>query len=124
MKFRIWNKQLKRFVSEDEWFINGKGEVFFHDIMDYELVNTDSNNVVVQRFTEMVDKNGKEIYEGDILNILNHDQPEEVLYISDGNTAFGFFKHEDYEKTTGRFECLGDYTGPDGYEIIGNIFEK
>lgn len=39
MKFRIYNKNLERYVDHDkEWFINSLAEVFFWDIMEGELV--------------------------------------------------------------------------------------
>lgn len=68
MKFRIWNKSLGKFVKPDEWYINGDGEVFYHDLMDGDLILT-KDNCIVQKFTELYDIYGKPIYEGDLVKI-------------------------------------------------------
>lgn len=122
LKFRVWN------VIEGKW--NGihnqepkmVGELCCHKGI-YLIPESTSRNLIVQQFTGLKDKNGKEIYEGDIVNIFNHNQAEEVMYEPCG-TAFGFFKHDSASREDGTFEVLSDYTGCDGYEIIGNIFEN
>lgn len=72
MKFRIWNKNLKRYATPDEWYINGEGEVFFHDRMDGDLVKAHPDNITIQRYTELKDRNYNEIYEGDIVTVVNY----------------------------------------------------
>ena len=120
MKFRIWNKQLKRFVSPEEWFINGNGEVFYHDIMDGELVNADSSNYIVQRFTELYDRNKNPIYEGDKLIYPTHkDEGDMVVSYQFGKWMINEMDDLNdywYDNTD-----VGDITT---LQIIGNIFEK
>jgi hypothetical protein len=38
--------------------------------------------------------------------------------------GFGFFAHDSKERDLGGFMFLSDWTGPDGYEVIGNIYEN
>lgn len=111
LKFRAWNTEIMQF----EYF-----ELHNITVPDRLLCQY---KYPVQQFTGLKDKNGKEIYEGDIVNIFNHNQAEEVMYEPCG-TAFGFFKHDSASREDGTFEVLSDYTGCDGYEIIGNIFEN
>lgn len=100
--------------------VNGIGEIHPHTF----YWKQHPHGLTYQQYTGLKDKNGKEIYEGDILEIYQHNQPEEVSYVADGSTAFGFFKHDSIERTDGSFETLGDYTDSSGYKVIGNIFEN
>ena len=104
IKFRAWDNKLNKIL---EWTdIAYNDDPFFHEDRDYELM----------QFTGLYDKNGKEIYEGDILK-----RPDlEINYIVVFNG--GCFCIQDSKNKHHKLKLL------DGISIflgiIGNIYEN
>ena len=119
LKFRIFNKKIKSYI-----------DIHSSAIMIDELNNL-NDNLIVEQFTGLHDKNGKEIYTGDILQLKKLDGSVLLYKIFCVKGGFAFNTHQDdfykpqieidfYESTSDMQNSSFIST----LEIIGNIFEN
>ena len=124
-KFRIWHKKEKRWLDpwvEEDPILSlkdfGRGcEVYLYDrkTKDHSNINCQMDDVIIQQYTGVKDKNGVEIYEGDLI-LSYHWNSKELLVVNWDDDSCMFYA------------CLpsgGDIIRMDEAEktVIGNIFE-
>jgi uncharacterized phage protein (TIGR01671 family) len=115
IKFRYYDPQLKKLVYSDEWEIKNVFErlsIFFNHAALYCVDGQ------IQQFTGLLDKEGKEIYEGDIIHrYFSHDN--QYTYLVDYN-------QEDcaYVLKKGNEESFMLYVPVKTFKVVGNIFEN
>lgn len=111
IKFRAWDSTLKQFLPNIQNHL-GNDEWAFGNIL-----KENGNRFNVNQYTGLKDKNGKEIYEGDIIKYFNHRFRDpiihEVEYHSEG-TSFSI----------PNLHTMEDFEPEEGIEIIGNIYEN
>lgn len=128
IKFRAYNKDWKMMAQPEDilkiYFdgvTNSACDIKFNitttDGVRHDEIWEDSKDVILMQFTGLLDKNGKEIYEGDIVNWTEIDpmspNPNKVTEVKWENWGFNF-----------RMNWEDGQVSPISYEVIGNIYEN
>lgn len=126
LKFRAWNKKYKFFkfftlVEMFRWV--GIEYNIPENIPSRSYFDDQEEDLVFSQFTGLKDKNGKEIYEGDLIKFHETDTKKERL---------GFVSYLVNEFAGCQFSCLRFkddvigfvFSAEENFEIIGNIYEN
>lgn len=116
IKFRAWVKKDGRYIGNKmyswETIIETINDEcgFRKSLLHFGTDKDCSDYVILMQYTGLTDKNGKEIYEGDITTTEWEDKKEVVFWQ-------GCFCHK-------RDDGMGHIFNPKKIEIIGNIWEN
>lgn len=74
IKFRVWCGNEKKFLNPDQFSITGDGNILewdWHSDYGKSWGSTMRPEVIIQQYTGIKDKNDKEIYDGDLVSLIN-----------------------------------------------------
>jgi len=125
LRFRAWDQKMKEFIDSRMFAIGNNGEIlaaryegfpkwptpqfegFFE--VDYEQ----ASRIILMQSTGLLDKNGKEIFECDVVKYVRNPTIKKVI-------NFGEIINDEY----GLQGYGWNIVCSEEYEIIGNVYEK
>ena len=119
-KYRVW-------LTDIDQMLRVKALVFEQDktrcVCGYSFdFYLEDENATIMQSTGLKDKNGKEIFEGDILAFKTDDEVINVKIFWDEKHALFMFRSEKYNEEEPLAELVEANTYP--FEIIGNVYEN
>ena len=126
LKFRVWDKGNEHYVDcADMLYIEPSGEITYacYDGDREDMYYYEQNDVVIEQCTGLKDKNGKLIFEGDIVSTTLSDGSKfkHIIRWYDGRfiADYGWYYHKEFEDY-----CSISQEWISKKEIIGNIHEN
>ena len=122
-KFRVWNEKTESFIDYGDLMLDLKnGKVYSGDVGILEYTIDVTNQVILMQYTGCRDKNGIEIYEGDVIK----DKYDKTWLVQWYVGAFVITnKIPDSDGQTTTYSHFSNVSNHHFYfEVIGNIWEN
>ena len=123
IKFRAWDGEVISDVSEMSWLVKGLVVSGTGNLIGGNIeALVDGKKIVLMQFTGLLDKNGKEIFEGDVLRCGDvneeHEDFNTEVWFDDGKflTRHYGFPVSSWAKSTTKDNSW--------CEVLGNIYEN
>lgn len=126
IKFRAWDKNNQRMIDLGTYgalkrTLQGEaklvfGENFHDDFIDFGI---DVKDFELMQFTGLQDRNGKDIYEGDILRLESSYHKTYEVYWNDDRWGL---RHGNEDYDNGDYYRGDDINNWHEFEIVGNIY--
>lgn len=120
IKFRAWLKEERKMVNVETLFI-GINRLCFGNSKTEDLFFRDFEEVELIQYTGLKDKNGKEIYEGDIVLVESGGiltRYKTVVEFKEGALIASLISEENH------FYIFNPGFDSNDFEVIGNIYEN
>lgn len=112
LKFRAWDIKNNRYVGVHRLILDQFGAIDYADVVyNGKLYKLYPSEVIIEQYTGLKDKNGKEIYEGDVLESTWNGDKAVVVW----NNVEGEWEH---------YADFNTYSKYGGSVVIGNIHEN
>ena len=122
-KFRVWNEKTESFIDYGDLMLDLKnGKVYSGDVGIPEYTIDVTNQVILMQYTGCRDKNGIEIYEGDVIK----DKYDKTWLVQWYVGAFVITnKIPDSDGQTTTYSHFSNVSNRHFYfEVIGNMWEN
>ena len=117
-RFRAWDKRFSEFV--EDFFVSEDGKIYKKSTdtgYGIAISRETSDKIILMQSTCLFDKNNKEIFEGDIVLVL--DSPYTVFYDNEKG-SYRLKPHDDRWNV----DYMSNFSHGGNFEIIGNIYEN
>ena len=140
IKFRAWDKDRQKITGGCcNLMLQMNGLLMWQFGFNPPEPLNEPDNFILMQYTNLKDKNGVEIYEGDVVKVLDRDCPSQL----DSYPEMSMEQYIDHISTLCEVEyrgdgfvlkyisgggyysiCLAKSEGRDRFEVIGNIYEN